>query len=163
VGRNAKRKKNKKFQLPALSIPPVGTRKYFSKGNFANGAVFEVDIVESARTQRFLVCLDPNPLDIDCQPVTVTVWDTLERAMAGGNEVLDVLENYTFQQLLERKVYQEFLNKLSNDDDQVIAVIQNGKIHTDTGTRMAAMKECNAVLIEKQAKSRFRVNGETVL
>jgi hypothetical protein len=25
------------------------------------------------------------------------------------------------------------------------------------------MKECNAVLIEKQAKSRFRVNGETVL
>jgi hypothetical protein len=37
--------------------------------------------------------------------------------MAGGNEVLDVLENYTFQQLLERKVYQEFLNKLSNDDD----------------------------------------------
>jgi hypothetical protein len=45
----------------------------------------------------------------------------------------------------------------------VIAVIQNGKINTDTGTWMAAMKECNAVLIEKQAKSRFRVNGETVL
>jgi len=60
MGRNAKRKKNKKFQLPTLSIPPVGTHKYFSKGNFANGAAFEVDIVESARTQRFLVCLDPN-------------------------------------------------------------------------------------------------------
>jgi hypothetical protein len=163
VGRNAKRKKNKKFQLPSLSPPPVGTSKFFSKGNFANGAAFEVHIVESARTQRFLVCLDPNPLDIDCQPVTVTVWDTLERAMSGGNEVLDVLQNYTFQQLLERKVYQEFLNKLSDDDDQVIAVIQNGKIHTDTDTRMAAMKMCNAVLIEKQAKSRFRVNGETVL
>jgi len=163
VGRNAKRKKNKKFQLPALSIPPVGTRKCFSKGNFANGAAFEVDIVESARTQRFLVCLDPNPLDIDCQPVTVTVWDTLERAMAGGAEVLDVLENYTFQQLLDRKVYQEFLDQLSDDDDQVIAVIQNGKIHTDEGTRMAAMRMCNAVLIEAQAKSRYRVNGETVL
>jgi hypothetical protein len=83
--------------------------------------------------------------------------------MGGGAEVLDVLENYTFQQLLDRKVYQEFLDQLSDDDDQVIAVIQNGKIHTDEGTRMAAMKMCNAVLIEKQAKSRFRVHGETVL
>ena len=141
----------------------MGTRKYFSEGNFADGAAFEVDIVESARTQRFLVCLDPNPLDIDCQPVTVTVWDTLERAMGGGNQVLDVLQNYTFQQLLERKVYQEFLNKLSDDDDQVIAVIQNGKIHTDIDTQMVAMKSRNAVLIEQQAKTRFRVNGETVL
>jgi hypothetical protein len=163
VGRNAKRKKNKKFQLPVLSVPPVGTRKYFAKGNFADGAAFEVDIVESARTQRFLVCLDPDPLDIDCQPVTVTVWDTLERAVGGGNQVLDVLRNYTFKQLLERKVYQEFLEKLSDDDDQVIAVIQNGKIHTDIDTRMAAMKRRNAVLIEQQAKTRFRVNGETVL
>jgi len=93
----------------------------------------------------------------------VTVWDTLERAMCGGNEVVDVLQNYTFQQLLDRKVYQEFLDKLSDDDDQVIAVIQNGKIHTDTDTRMAAMKRRNAVLIKAQAKSRYRVNGETVL
>ena len=73
------------------------------------------------------------------------------------------MRNYTFKQLLERKVYQEFLDKLSDDDDQVIAVIQNGKIHTDIDTRMAAMKRGNAVLIEKQAKCRFRVNGETVL
>ena len=45
----------------------------------------------------------------------------------------------------------------------MIAVIQNGKIHTDIDTRMAAMKRRNAVFIEQQAKTRFRVNGETVL
>lgn len=145
-----------------VALPPVGTLLFFREGKFADGKIFDVCIVESARTQRFLVCLDPRPLE-DCQTVTLTVWDTLERAVQGGNQAWELLAEYTLQQLSSLKVYQEFVSRLSDDDDQIIAVFRDGKVSYQRNDCMDAMKAANAIFIEKKAKIRFRVDGEVVL
>ncbi|MEG4048387.1 hypothetical protein [Microcoleus sp. Pol17_C1] len=163
MGRNAKRKKEKKFQLPSFGIRPVGDYVCHKEVELAEGWIVCIDVVKSHRSGRWLVCLDPNPSDEYSSPVTLTVWDSLERAMCGGNEVVKLVKNYTLAQLKNTTVFQEFLRKLSQDDDQIIAVCRKGKIHTDEEITRSAMKMANHRLIEEGSQVRFRVDGETVL
>jgi hypothetical protein len=55
------------------------------------------------------------------------------------------------------------MSKLSDDDDQVLAVMKDGRVHTDQESRMVAMRELNKHAIESGTNIRYRVDGETVL
>ncbi|MEG4842531.1 hypothetical protein [Microcoleus sp. B9-D4] len=172
MGRKAKLKKQrqterqlqmKEGQLPSITPPPVGELVYSKDAWFSDNKPLSIDIVKSARTQRYLVCLDPNPSQEHTRQVTLTVWDSVERAIFGGEEAIKHLKAYTYEQLCVFRNFQEFISKLSDDDDQVIAVSHEGRVHTDRETRMAAMREFNKHAIESGDNIRFRVDGETVL
>jgi hypothetical protein len=172
MGRKAKLKKQRKTdrqlqmeegQLPSITPPPVGELVYSKDAWFSDNRPLSIDIVKSARTQRYLVCLDPNPSQEHTKQVTLTVWDSLERAIFGGEEAIKHLKAYTYEQLCVFRIFQEFMSKLSDDDDQVIAVSKEGRVHTDQETRMAAMREFNKHAIESGNNIRYRVDGETVL
>ncbi|MEG5238687.1 hypothetical protein [Microcoleus sp. AT9b-C3] len=163
MGRNAKRKKEKKFQLPTAGVRPVGQSLYHQQVELAEGWTVCIDLVKSHRSGRWLVCLDPNPCDEYSSPVTLTVWNSLERAMWGGNEVVELVKNYTLAQLKNTTGFQEFIKKLSQDDDQIIGVYHNGKINTDEESTRNAMKIANQRFIEAGNQVRFRVDGETIL
>lgn len=163
MGRNAKRKKDREYHLPTITLPPDGDYLYGKDGQFTDGRDFSIDIVKSSRTGRYLVCLDPNPSSDSRNMVTLTVWDTLERAFCGGDEALNILGEYSYKKLCDFQAYQGFISRLSDDDDQVVVVVQDGKIYTDIESRMTAMKEANKLLIARNARVRFRVEGETVI
>jgi hypothetical protein len=172
MGKKAKLKKQRKTdrqlqmeecQLPSISPPPVGDLLFSKEAWFSDNRPLSIDIVKSARTQRYLVCLDPNPSQEHTGQVTLTVWDSVERAMKGGEEAIKHLKAYTYEQLCVLRIYQEFMSKLSDDDDQVIAVMKDGRVHTDLESRMVAMREFNKHAIESGNNIRYRVDGETVL
>jgi hypothetical protein len=172
MGRKAKLKKQRKTdrqlhmeegQLPSITPPPVGDLLFSKEGWFSDNRPFSIDIVKSARTQRYLVCLDPNPSQEHTGQVTLTVWDSVERAICGGEEAIKHIKAYTYEQLCVFRIFQEFISKLSDDDDQVIAVSKGGRVHTDLESRMVAMREFNKHAIESENKVRYRVDGETVL
>ena len=172
MGRKAKLKKQRKTerqlqmeecQLPSITPPPVGDLLFSKEGWFSDNRPLSIDIVKSARTQRYLVCLDPNPSQEHTRQITLTVWDSLERAIFGGEEAIKYLKAYTYEQLCVFRIFQEFMSKLSDDDDQVIAVSKDGRVHTDRESRMAAMREFNKHAIESGNKVRYRVDGDTVI
>lgn len=172
MGKKAKLKKQRKTdrqlqmeegQLPSISPPPVGALLFSKEAWFSDNRPLSIDIVKSARTQRYLVCLDPNPSQEHTGQVTLTVWDSVERAMKGGEEAIKHLKAYTYEQLCVLRIYQEFMSKLSDDDDQVIAVMKDGRVHTDLESRMVAMREFNKRAIESGNNIRYRVDGETVV
>jgi hypothetical protein len=172
MGRKAKLKKQRKTerqlqmeegQLPSITPPPVGDLVFSKDACFSDHRPLSIDIVKSARTQRYLVCLDPNPSQEHTKQVTLTVWDSVERAISGGEEAIKHLKAYTYEQLCVWSIYQEFLSKLSDDDDQIIAVSKDGTLHTDRESRMVAMRELNKHAIESGNNVRFRVDGDTVL
>lgn len=172
MGRKAKLKKQRKtdrqlqmeeYQLPVISPPPVGDLLYSQEGWFSDNRPLSIDIVKSARTQRYLVCLDQNPSQEHTRQITLTVWDSLERAIFGGEEAIKHLKAYTYEQLCVLSNLQEFISKLSDDDDQVIAVSKDGRVHTDLESRMVAMREFNKHAIESGNKVRYRVDGDTVI
>jgi hypothetical protein len=172
MGRKAKLKKQRKTdrqlqmeegQLPSITPPPVGELVFSKDACFSDNRPLSIDIVKSARTQRYLVCLDPNPSQEHTRQVTLTVWDSVERAICGGEEAIKHLKAYTYEQLCVFRIFQEFISKLSDDDDQVMAVMKDGTVHTDLESRMAAMKELNKHAIESGNNIRYRVDGETVI
>jgi hypothetical protein len=172
MGRKAKLKKPRKTdrqlqmeegQLPSITPPPVGELVFSKEAWFSDNRPLSIDIVQSPRTQRYLVCLDPNPSQEHTKQVTLTVWDSVERAIFGGEEAIKHLKAYTYEQLCVWSIFQEFMSKLSDDDDQVIAVSKDGKVHTDRESRMVAMREFNKHAIDSGNNIRFRVDGETVL
>lgn len=150
-------------QLPVISPPPVGDFLFSKEAWFSDNRPLSIDIVKSARTQRYLVCLDPNPSQEHTRQITLTVWDSLERAIFGGEEAIKHLKAYTYEQLCVLSILQEFISKLSDDDDQVIAVSKDGIVHTDQESRMVAMREFNKHAIESGNKVRYRVDGDTVI
>jgi hypothetical protein len=172
MGRKAKIKKQRKTdrqlqmgegQLPSITPPPVGELVFSKDAWFSDHRPLSIDIVKSARTQRYLVCLDPNPSQEHTGQVTLTVWDSVERAICGGEEAIKHIKAYTYEQLCVFRIFQEFTSKLSDDDDQVIAVSKDGRVHTDLESRMLAMREFNKHAIESGNKVRYRVDGETVI
>jgi hypothetical protein len=172
MGRKAKLKKQRKTdrqlqmeegQLPSITPPPVGDIVCSKEAWFSDNRPLSIDIVQSARTQRYLVCLDPNPSQEHTGQITLTVWDSVERAMKGGEEAIKHLKAYTYEQLCVFSIYQEFLSKLSDDDDQIIAVSKDGRVHTDLESRMVAMRELNKHAIESGNNVRYRVDGDTVI
>jgi hypothetical protein len=172
MGRKAKLKKQRKTerqlqmeecQLPSITPPPVGDLLFSKEGWFSDNRPLSIDIVKSARTQRYLVCLDQNPSQEHTRQITLTVWDSLERAIFGGEEAIKYLKAYTYEQLCVFRIFQEFMSKLSDDDDQVIAVSKDGIVHTDRESRMVAMREFNKHAIESGNKVRYRVDGDTVI
>jgi len=172
MGRKAKLKKQRKTdrqlqmekgQLPSITPPPVGELVFSKDACFSDNRPLSIDIVKSARTQRYLVCLDPNPSQEHTGQVTLTVWDSVERAICGGEEAIKHLKAYTYEQLCVFRIFQEFISKLSDDDDQVMAVMKDGTVHTDRASRMAAMREFNKHAIESGDNIRFRVDGETLI
>jgi hypothetical protein len=150
-------------QLPSITPPPVGELVFSKDAWFSDNRPLSIDIVKSARTQRYLVCLDPNPSQEHTGQITLTVWDSVERAICGGEEVIKHIKAYTYEQLCVFRIFQEFISKLSDDDDRVIAVSKDGRVHTDLESRMVAMREFNKHAIESGNKVRYRVDGETVL
>lgn len=150
-------------QLPFITLPPVGELVFSKQAWFSDNSPLSIDIVKSARTQRYLVCLDPNPSQEHIIQITLTVWDSVERAIFGGEEAIKHLKAYTYEQLCVFRIFQQFISKLSDDDDQIIAVSNEGRVHTDRESRMVAMREFNKHAIESGDKIRFRVDGDTVL
>jgi hypothetical protein len=164
MGRKAKLKKQRKTdrqlqmeegQLPSITPPPVGDIVCSKEAWFSDNRPLSIDIVQ--------VCLDPNPSQEHTGQVTLTVWDSVERAICGGEEAIKHLKAYTYEQLCVFRIFQEFISKLSDDDDQVMAVMKDGRVHTDRESRMAAMREVNKHAIESGINVRYRVDGETVL
>ena len=150
-----------------LIQPPAGELLSSVEGIFRDGQQFSVDIIKSSRTGKYLLCLDPAPDQENTKPTTLTVWSNIERATCAREQVLDLLPEYTHKQLANSNTWQQFLGRLSDDDDTILGVghFQDGQLVVDSSldTRLDAMKSANKTLMESGSSVRFRIDGETLI
>ncbi|MEM9539979.1 MAG: hypothetical protein AAGA60_10830 [Cyanobacteria bacterium P01_E01_bin.42] len=93
-----------------------------------------VEIKQSALTGRWNCVTTIVQTNIKAFPITV--WNTLERARAGAKEIHASGSRFTTATLITPSGYQDFIAGLSDDDDEIIAVVKPSQLQIEVLAQM---------------------------